>query len=158
MNLLNGYWRNVVKKLRMKRKKCNNCDNKIDYRNISGLCRFCKFCIDCGKNVSRNSKKGRCKSCLNKNLFGSNNPNWKDSGLTYTAIHRWIKKYYGKADRCENKKCNYENPHHYEWDNISEKYLKDRKDWQRLCVSCHVRRHRNKKRRTNEIISCCPRN
>lgn len=144
MNLLNGYWRNVVKLLRKKRNKCSKCDNKIDYKNTTGICRNCKSCIDCGCHVSSNSKKGRCKSCLNNNLFGSNNPNWKKSGLCYGSIHKWIWKTYGKADRCENKKCNYKNPHHYEWDNISGKYLKIREDWRRLCVSCHVRRHRNK--------------
>ena len=135
-----------MKKLKMNRKRCKSCDNKIDYKNLIGICYRCNVCIDCGGKISSNSHKGRCKKCLGKSLFGSNNPNWKESGLCYGAIHKWIWTYYGKADRCENKKCVYPNPHHYEWDNISEKYLKDRKDWRRLCVSCHVKRHRNKKK------------
>lgn len=50
--------------------------------------------------------------------------------------HYWIKKNYGKADRCEF--CGVKNARRYEWSNKDHTYKIDRKNWQRLCKPCHA--------------------
>ena len=57
----------------------------------------------------------------------------------YRAIHTAIMAVYGKANKCENKKCNYRNPKRYEWSNKNHTYKLGRKGWRMLCVSCHRR-------------------
>ena len=79
--------------------------------------------------------------------FKENHQGWKGENAGYHAIHCWIKKSWGKANKCENPKCFYpkigakylmEKPSRYEWANITGKYNRfDRKDWLMLCVSCH---------------------
>lgn len=62
---------------------------------------------------------------------------WKGNGASYSAIHKWLKKNYGPAYKCENKTClgksnifQYALKHNY-------KYIHDRKSYVMLCVSCH---------------------
>ncbi len=68
-------------------------------------------------------------------LKGSANGMWLEKP-TYAAVHAWIRKEFGSADHCENSKCEGKETE-YEWSNKSGKYLRDRKDWQQLCVPCH---------------------
>jgi hypothetical protein len=77
---------------------------------------------------------------------GSNHPNWKGNDAKYLTKHIDIYRKYGKANKCENKKC----PRickQYEWSNISGKYLRKRSDYRMLCISCH--RRYDYKRRLN---------
>lgn len=135
-----------VEKMCIMSRECLSCDCYIDRKNLIGICRICKRCNICGGHISSNSKKGKCKKCLGEYIKGDKNPNWKNNGLCYGSIHRWIRKYYGKANRCDNyPNCIWKNPHHYEWANLSGKYNKDRNDWKMLCVSCHVRMDRAKR-------------
>lgn len=53
----------------------------------------------------------------------------------YSHIHKWMRKTYGKASKCEH--CDSTTAKRFEWSNISGNYLKDRTDWQELCPSCH---------------------
>ena len=66
-----------------------------------------------------------------------NHPMWKGDSAGYVAIHMWLKKYYGKPDRCEN------DPTHkakrFEWANTTGTYTRNIKDYQQLCPSCHRR-------------------
>lgn len=32
---------------------------------------------------------------------------WKAEQAGYTAMHQWLRRHFGKADRCENKDCIY---------------------------------------------------
>lgn len=58
--------------------------------------------------------------------------------MTYRSIHNWITYNFGKADRCEKCKCpRNTKQRQYAWSNKSGNYIKDRKDWWRLCYSCH---------------------
>ena len=54
-----------------------------------------------------------------------------------TSIHMWLSRHYGKADLCENKNC----PHKsvcFDWALIKGcKYYKNRKNFKKLCRSCH---------------------
>lgn len=58
-----------------------------------------------------------------------------------------MKTQYGKANKCENTSCFYPRynsrnillkaPKGFNWACISGKYIRDRKDAQMLCISCH---------------------
>ena len=95
-------------------------------------------------------KKGQISWNKGKKLpktTGAGNGNWKGENVGYIALHKWIVRHRGKADRCENKVCIYPrtdaqgrvllNPKMFEWSNISHAYKRDLNDWQMLCASCH---------------------
>lgn len=71
--------------------------------------------------------------------------NYKGENAKYATKHQWVYYHFGKANRCENKECNYKNPKRYHWANISGKYLRDRGDWIMLCPSCHKKMDRKDK-------------
>ena len=56
----------------------------------------------------------------------------------YKNCHAYINNHYGKASKCENKNCTYQNPKRYEWALIRGKeYSKNIEDYIQLCPSCH---------------------
>lgn len=70
--------------------------------------------------------------------------NWSGDNVSYSAVHRWILKYYGKPNKCE--KCGIENliakngQNKIHWSNISGEYKRNRNDWEKLCISCHFKK------------------
>jgi len=55
----------------------------------------------------------------------------------YYAVHKWLKKHFGKADICEGEDCSGIS-NNYQWclkHNCN--YIKDRDCFLKLCVSCH---------------------
>lgn len=52
----------------------------------------------------------------------------------YAAIHTWVNRQRGKANRCEH--CG-KMEGKFEWANKSQRYKRDVKDWISLCHSCH---------------------
>jgi hypothetical protein len=55
----------------------------------------------------------------------------------YRDIHYWLKKNFGKAERCYNKDCEKKSTV-YQWAKIKDKkYVKDRNSFTQLCRSCH---------------------
>ena len=115
----------------------------------------------CSKKCFNKSKKGvtpsnleyaRSKSPLQKGkcpfkFEGENHWAWQKENPSYRAVHAWIRKKYGKPDKCENKRCVYPRkdarghlmvkPKAYQWANLSGKYRRDRKDFIKLCALCH---------------------
>lgn len=77
----------------------------------------------------------RCYQLSKVGLFGEKSSNWKGENAKYVAKHMWIQKRYGKATYCDNDISH--QSRHYEWANISGKYLRDRNDYRQLCISCH---------------------
>jgi len=63
---------------------------------------------------------------------------WKGDKVGYLGIHAWVRKVLGTPSTC--KKCGKKNlfKQKINWANISKKYLRDKKDWIRLCVPCHA--------------------
>lgn len=83
----------------------------------------------------------KCRSlwCKENNIYkGDNNASWKGNEVGYVALHDWIKRYYGKASKCESKTCTGIS-NKFEWANISGKYLRDKSDYLMLCKSCHTK-------------------
>ncbi|HWY36251.1 MAG TPA: hypothetical protein VNX68_16515 [Nitrosopumilaceae archaeon] len=80
-------------------------------------------------------------------MTGEKNWKWKGDKVGYEAVHSWLHRQLGKAQRCENSKCVYPRlnergrlmvkPWGYHWSNKSGKYLRDISDWWQLCISCH---------------------
>lgn len=75
--------------------------------------------------------------------------NFKETGYGYTAIHKWLSYHYKKTGICKRcgkntnidpKKKMRKQPR-TQWANISGKYLRDIKDYEELCISCHVKSH-----------------
>lgn len=67
-------------------------------------------------------------------LSGTNNPWWKEKP-SYSAIHHWLKRNYGKPSSCEMCKGNSKR---YEWALLKGKdYEKNRDNFWMLCTSCH---------------------
>jgi hypothetical protein len=60
---------------------------------------------------------------------------WKGGLALYESTHNWVVKNYGRPKLCE--RCGTTKVLRFEWSNNSGKYLKERIDWERLCVSCH---------------------
>lgn len=67
---------------------------------------------------------------------GEKNNKWKGDNVGYYALHAWVRAKYGKPNQCENKNCPKKSTT-YQWSNVSGRYLRDKKDWQQLCASCH---------------------
>ena len=64
---------------------------------------------------------------------------WKGDKVKYRAIHSWVYRVLGNPNKCESCKKVKLNNHNIHWANISGEYLRNKLDWIRLCVSCHLK-------------------
>lgn len=70
-------------------------------------------------------------------LKAEKSPKWKGDKAGKSAIHNWIKRNYGKANKCENIDCLGKSKK-FEWANLkNHKYSHDIKHYKMLCTSCH---------------------
>jgi hypothetical protein len=98
--------------------ECKECGIQLkDYR--SKLCRPCWSIV-----YAENPNKA----------FGNRNVNWKGNKVSYRALHRWIENHKPKPLFCEI--CKKKPPKQLA--NISGRYKRNIKDYQWLCVKCHV--------------------
>lgn len=132
-------------------KECSKKDNKVS----NGVHK--RNCLKCSKDFRTTAgeiKKGGGKfcsrSCWRLWFQGKNIYNFKGESAGYTAKHHWISKTFGTPIFCEI--CKTSKVQRYEWSNISGKYKKDIRDWQRLCVKCH--RNYDKSETIVECIVC----
>ncbi len=65
------------------------------------------------------------------------NVNWKGDKVGYHGIHKWVVRWKGKPQICENcgKNGNKQRMH---WANIDHKYRRVLDDYIRLCPQCHA--------------------
>jgi len=81
------------------------------------------------------SKKRQFCSSKCSNEAHANNRKLRGGG--YSSIHKWLKRRYGKAFRCEDPRCN-GITNLYEWALIKGKnYRHKRENFIMLCKSCH---------------------
>lgn len=66
---------------------------------------------------------------------GTDHHQWKGDKVGYAALHDWVQRYRGKANKCEW--CG--STSKMEWANISRKYKRDLNDFMQLCHSCHMK-------------------
>ena len=140
-------------------KICGTCGKEFYVRRSYLLLGKGKYCSRKCLGISRrgiiptNLEYARGKSPIKKgnNLatknVGSRHWAWQETNPSYSAVHFWLRKNYGKASKCENPECVYPRkdrrgylmlkPRAYQWANISGKYKRDRNDFKQLCSSCH---------------------
>lgn len=67
---------------------------------------------------------------------GKKNGMWKGSKASYTAIHIWVLKWKGKANKCVD--CGItSDKRKIEWSNVDHKYRRNLDDYVGRCVPCH---------------------
>lgn len=94
------------------------------------------------------AKKGKRPKNI-ESWIGENHPQWKGDAIGYRMIHQWLQEKFGKATKCENKKCSRKSQN-FQWALIKgKKYSRKRDIFFQLCASCH-KNHDNKNRRSNE--------
>ena len=79
------------------------------------------------------------------------NHNWKGDNIKYNGLHDWLKRQYGKANYCENRKkeilafvCT-KKSNNYDWALIKgKKYERKRRNFIKLCHSCHLKYDKSK--------------
>lgn len=122
------------------------------------------LCAYCGKPSEKKPcliKRARLSYCSVKchnngrDRSGANNPHWKGQKVSYSGIHEWARRRFGKPMECEN--CGDTEKGYYEWANISGEYKRERSDWLRLCKKCHndmdgVNGWQNKARTANALV------
>src|SRR3990167_10822947 len=111
---------------------CKNCKSSFEaYTKNQNKKQFCSQ--KCSLVFRNKSIENREKVRLA--LSGEKSYMWKGDKAGYFAIHVWLRKKYGSANKCEQ--CKRKNAPKYEWANISKKYKRDILDYIQLCTSCH---------------------
>lgn len=64
---------------------------------------------------------------------------WKGAAVSYSGIHKWVNRNFGRPDTCEHCATGGLSGRNINWANISGEYKRDRNDWLRLCRSCHTK-------------------
>lgn len=128
----------------MREIKCLMCD-KIT-QNKSFCCRTCYYKYQSLYPNVGSYQKGHTRT------RGKDNANWKGDNVGYHALHGWVNLRLGKPKLCSI--CGTTKAKKYEWANISGKYQRTKKDWERLCVSCHRKKdgHANKMWKTRRCL------
>lgn len=85
----------------------------------------------------KNIKIGR------KNQIGDKVGVWKGNDVSYYGLHQWVRRWLGKANKCEFKDETCKG--RFEWANIDGKYNRDLNDFISLCKSHHTRYDYEKK-------------
>lgn len=90
-------------------------------------------------NQNAKGNKPNITAFTSETTKGKNNTNWKGDGVGYGALHSWIKRNFGRPDKCEE--CGSDNVKSYygHWHNLNKKYNRDRMDWMFICAKCHRR-------------------
>ena len=104
---------------------------KVRAKNSDGRCVW-----NLGKKATLEHRNNISTSLLVNVKREENSPNWKGNNVGYGALHDWVKRLNGKANKCED--CGTTTSRRYEWTNISGKYKRELGDWKQLCTRCHV--------------------
>lgn len=104
-------------------------------------------CPECGKEITRGKKRCAAHSFTperieairkgREGIEGEKHPNWKGDAVSYSGLHRWIRRKLGTPKRCDHCGNNDLRHRQYHWANKSKRYERTLSDWMRLCVKCH---------------------
>lgn len=113
----------------------------------SGSCARMGNKFNLGRIRTKEEKGKISQSLLGRNAgeenpnFGVKSPQWKGEKVKYPGLHNWVRRLLGACpphcDFCgiEGKKNGRSWSIHYA--NKSGRYLRDLRDWLRLCTKCH---------------------
>lgn len=99
-------------------------------------CKFCKKVFYWPHGTKR-KRKYCSKKCQSLGMRDDNHPNWKGDKVGYAGLHDWVEKILGKPGSCEHCGKTGLKGRKIHWANKSQKYLRKKSDWVRLCSSCH---------------------
>lgn len=71
---------------------------------------------------------------MRRSKLGEKNPMWKEHGIGYVALHRWVGRRLSKPKLCQT--CN--NKLSYDLANITGIYSRALDNWKWLCRRCHM--------------------
>jgi hypothetical protein len=63
---------------------------------------------------------------------------WKGDNAKPNTIHKWVRKHFGKPNKCEHCGGIFEGKK-IQWASKKHKYIRIRSEWLRLCVRCHIK-------------------
>jgi hypothetical protein len=86
---------------------------------------------------------------LSESQTGVKSHHWKGDTASYSAMHRWVRRWKGSADHCEV--CGVEGKKKYEWANIDHKYKRIFDDYIPMCTSCHIKYDKERKANISNI-------
>ena len=126
---------------------CGNIFETYPSRVVQGKSKFCsKKCAYA--NFHRKSGLKYNLKVKNPTWFKKNAEPWNKGVRAETYLrtfrgedalvntkHKWVRRWFGTPTHCEG--C--DSLKNLQWSNKTEKYLRDRNDWQMLCIKCHQR-------------------
>lgn len=137
------------------------CSLKCYWQNIKGKSfinsgQFKKGNVPWSKGRNyRSLKNSKTKKEMYKNK--ENHPHYgkfkKNPSYSYSNIHKWLYARFGKAIKCENKRCKGKS-NTFVWANISGKYKRERNDFLMLCQSCHMKADKNGGIKNSNVLYC----
>lgn len=91
--------------------------------------------LEITRNKNKHIYKNKEKAYASRS--GNLHHSYKGENAGYCSKHGWIKKIYGKANKCkiQDETCK----GRFEWSNKDHKYSRNLEDWQMLCCSHHKR-------------------
>jgi len=79
---------------------------------------------------------------IRQTKLGKRNAAWKEEGAGYSALHNWLHRNFQKTGACDLCKRERQT----EWSNLFGQYRHVREDFLEMCISCHRRYDRMRKR------------
>lgn len=107
-----------------------------DVKKTCPICNKSFYVRPCRVKIRKHCSK-ECMAEGYKRIDETKHPRWKGDKADKPAIHVWIRKHLGTPKECWECGSNNLPSHYYQLANISGKYLRDIKDWKRLCAKCH---------------------
>ena len=135
-------------------KKCPICKKEFEkpYHESKNVWNKRKFCshkcyseslktnYEWKKKLSKIHKERPNRYWLGKkrpDISGENAYQWKGENVSYSTLHKWVRKYLGKPNKCDF--CHRTDKCKYEWASIDQRYLRNQSAFIRLCTPCHRR-------------------
>ena len=82
-------------------------------------------------------KAGWNKGLKMPKITGEKNYQWKGDKVSYRALHKWVIKNLGKAQKCKHCGKEKTTAKSIQWANKDHKYKRNLTNWIALCASCH---------------------
>lgn len=134
-------------------------DKQTIYPRPTKICKTCKKVFEKPLNFGKShwEKRKFCnRKCEANYRVGKKNelaPGWKGENVLVYSKHKWLYKNYGKANKCENIKCEGKSEW-FEWAKKTEcEYEKKRENFMMLCRKCHRKYDMTPEKREKAIMN-----